>query len=72
MVVLVAVGDDAPFDAVGVLAEPREVGKHEIDAEHVGIREHQPAVEQHDAPGQFDRGAVPAYLTEPSEERDTD
>ena len=72
VVVLVAVGDDAPLDAVGLLAQPGEVGQHEIDAEHVGVGEHQPAVEQHDPPGQFDRGAVPTDLTEPSEERDAD
>ena len=72
MVVLVAVGDDAPLDAVGVLAQPREVGQHEVDAEHVGVGEHQPAVEQHDAPGQLDRRAVAADLAEPAEERDAD
>ncbi len=48
-VVLVAVGGDAALDAVGVLAQPREVGQHQVDAEHVGVGEHQPAVEQHDA-----------------------
>ena len=37
-VVLVAVGGDDADDAVGVLAQPGEVGQHEVDAVHVGDR----------------------------------
>ena len=37
-VVLVAVGGDAAVDAVGVLAQPGEVGQDEVDAEHVERR----------------------------------
>jgi hypothetical protein len=35
-VILVAVRGDDALDAVGVLAQPREIGQHEIDAVHVG------------------------------------
>ena len=42
-VVFVAVRDDRPVDAVGVVAQVGEVGQHEVDAEHVDVGEHQPA-----------------------------
>ena len=48
-VVLVAVGDDAPLDPVGVLEQVREVGEDQVDAGHVRVGEHDPAVEDHDA-----------------------
>ena len=35
------------LDAVGVLAQPGEVGQHEVDAGHVGVGEHQAAVHEH-------------------------
>ena len=72
MVVLVAVRDDAALDAVGVVAEVGEVGQDEVDAEHVGVGEHQPAVEDHDATVDLDARAVPPDLTEPAEEGDLD
>ncbi|MEZ5180279.1 MAG: hypothetical protein R2702_00095 [Acidimicrobiales bacterium] len=72
VVVLVAVGDDAPLDVVGPLEQPREVGQDQVDPEHVGVGEHQPAVEEHDAPLDLDRRAVPADLPEPAEEGDGD
>jgi hypothetical protein len=45
-VVLVAVGGHARLDAVGVLAQVREVGEDEVDAVHVGVGEHEPAVDE--------------------------
>ena len=48
-VVLVAVGGDDGDDPRGVLAQVREVGQHEVDAVHVGVGEHQPAVDEQDA-----------------------
>ena len=70
-VVLVAVGDDAALDAVGVLAQVGEVGQHEVDPEHVGVGEHEPAVEEHDAVVDLDAGAVAPDLTEAAEEDDS-
>ena len=71
-VVLVAVGGDAAVDAVGVLAQVGEVGQDEVDAEHVEVGEHQPAVEQHDLAVDLDAGAVAADLAETAEEGDLD
>ena len=45
-VVLVAVGEDAALEAQGVLDEPAEVGKDEVDAGHLEVGEHEPAVEE--------------------------
>ena len=47
-VVLVRVGEQDRLDPVGVLAQVREVGQHEIDAGHVGVGEHDPAVDEQD------------------------
>ncbi len=71
-VVLVAVGGDAADDAVGVLAQVGEVGQHQVDAEHVEVGEHEPAVEEHDRALDLDAGAVAADLAQPAEERDLD
>ena len=71
-VVLVAVGDDAALDPVGVLPQVGEVGQDQVDAGHVGVGEHQPAVEEHDPPVDLDAGAVAADLPEAAEEDDPD
>ena len=55
-----------------MLAQPGEVGKHEVDPEHVEIGEHDAAVEQHDLVVDLDRGAVATDLAETAEERDGD
>ena len=63
-------------DAVGVLAQVREVGQHEVDAVHVGAGEHQPAVDEQDpavvADALLDGHAVAADLPEPAEEDEPD
>ncbi len=73
-VVLVPVGRHERDDRVGVVAQVGEVGEHEVDAVHVGIGEHQTAVDQHDRPvvtgPLLDRHAVPADLAETAEEDD--
>ena len=71
-VVLVAVRDDRPVDAVGVVAQVGEVGQHQVDAEHVELGEHQTDVEQQDAAVDLDAGAVAPDLAQPAEERDLD
>src|SRR4051794_37569403 len=68
--VLVPVGEHATFDAVGVLPQVGEVGQDEVDAGHLHVGEHEPAVEQHDAAVDFDAGAVAPDLTQPPEEDD--
>ena len=67
-VVLVRVGEHDALDPVGVLAEVREVGQDEVDAGHVGLGEHEPAVDDEDAPLDLEAEAVPADLAQPAEE----
>ena len=71
-VVLVTVGQHDAVDAVGVLPQVREVGKDEVDAGHVGVGEHDPAVEDEDPAVDLDAGAVAADLAEAAEEDDAD
>ena len=61
---------DAADDVVGRSTQPGEVGQHEVDAEHVGVGEHEPAVEEQDAALDLDHGAVAADLAEAAEEGD--
>jgi hypothetical protein len=70
--VLVTVGEDDPFDALGVLPQVGEVGEDEIDPGHVGGGEHQPAVDEEDAALHLDAGAVPPDLPQSPEEDDAD
>ena len=80
-VVLVAVRGDDGDDPIGVLAQVREVGQHEVDAVHVRVGEHQPAVDEQDAAvgavagrpsAELDRHAVATDLAETAEEDDPD
>jgi hypothetical protein len=66
-VVLVAVGENDALEALGVLPEVGEVGEDEVDAGHVGVGEHDPAVEEQDPVVDLDAGAVAPDLTEASE-----
>ena len=68
--VLVRVGEEDALDPVGVLAQVREVGEDEVDAGHVGVGEHDPAVDDEDAVVDLEAEAVPADLPEPAEEDD--
>ena len=61
-----------PIDAVGVLAQPGEVGQDQVDAEHVELGEHQPAVEEQELAVLLEHHAVAADLAEAAEERDGD
>jgi hypothetical protein len=67
-VVLVTVGRHAPHHAVGVLAQPREVRQNEIDAVHVDIGKHQPAVDQQQLVVLLDHHAVATDLPQTTEE----
>ena len=60
------------LDPVGVLAQVREVGQHEVDARHVGLGEHDPAVDDEDAVVDLEAEAVAPDLAEPAEEDDLD
>ena len=71
-VVLVAVGENAALDAVGVLPQEREVREDEVDAGHRLLGEHQPAVDEQQPAGDLEDGAVATDLAEAAEERDLD
>ena len=57
-VVLVRVREEDALDPVGVLAQVREVGEHEVDAGHVDVGEHDPAVDDEDAALDLEAEAV--------------
>ena len=75
-VVLVTVGGDEAVDALGVVAQVREVGQHEVDAVQVGAGEHQPAVDEQDpavvAGALLDGHAVATDLPQAAEEDEAD
>jgi hypothetical protein len=66
-VVLVAVGEDDRLDVLGAVAQVGEVGQDEVDAEHLGGREHQPGVDDDDAALVLDHGHVLADLAQSPE-----
>ena len=69
-VVLVRVGEEHALDPVRVVVQIREVREDQIDAGHVGVGEHEPAVDDQDAFVDLEAEAVPSDLTEPTEEDD--
>ena len=66
-VVLVAVGEDDAAHPLATLDQPAHIGDHQVDAEHLGLGEHQAGVDDHDVLAAFDREEVAADLTEPPE-----
>ena len=68
-VVLVPVGQDDAADVRDALLEPRDVRDHQVDAEHLLLREHQAGVDHHDVVAAAEREHVAADLAE-SPERD--
>ena len=69
-VVLVTVRGHTTDDAVRVLAEEREVGQHQVDAVHVGVGEHEPAVDEQQLVVLLEHHAVASDLAETAEEVD--
>jgi hypothetical protein len=61
-VILVAVREHDRLDVVRALAQVGEVGKHEVDAEHLRGREHEPGVDDDDPAVVLDHGHVLADL----------
>src|SRR5262245_41112548 len=70
--ILVTMGDEAGLDPVGIFAEVGEVGQDQVNAGHLHVGKHQPAVEDDDPLGDLDAGAVAADLAEAAQEDDTD
>ena len=71
-VVFVRVGEQDRLDAIGVLTQVGEVGKHEVDAGHVGVGEHDPAVDEQDPLVDLDAAAVAPDLAQPAQKDDAD
>ena len=65
--VLVPVGEDDRLDVVDAVAQVGEVGQDEVDAEHLGGREHQAGVDDDDPAVVLDHGHVLADLAQPAE-----
>ena len=68
--VLVPVRDHDALDLVRVVPQVGEVREDEVDAGHVGVGEHEPAVDDEDPAVDLEAEAVPADLTEPAQEDD--
>jgi hypothetical protein len=66
--VFVAVRCNTSFNAICVFTQPREVGQHQVDAVHVGIGEHESAVNEQQAIVLLDDHAVSADLAETAQE----
>ena len=69
-VVLVPMGEHDRLDVVRALAQVGEVRQHEVDAEHLGGREHEAGVDDDDPVVVLDHGHVLADLPEPPERED--
>src|ERR1017187_6277093 len=70
--VLVPVGEHDPVDVVRALAEEGEIWQHQVDAGHLRIGEHHPAVENDKAACLLDDRAVAPDLSQPAQEGDSD
>src|SRR5204863_6443914 len=70
--VLMPVREHDAVDAIRVRAQIREVREDEVDAGHVGVREHQPTVDDDDPPLDLEAEAVPTDLPDAAQEDDPD
>ena len=68
--VLVPVGDEKGEDVVAMLAQPGDVGQHEVDAEHLVARERKAAVDHDDLAAVLDGRHVLADLAHAAERHD--
>src|SRR5579859_66507 len=66
-VVLVAVSEEDPDDIATLFQQVRDVGQHEVDAEHVVLREHQARVDDEDLVLPLEGPHVDAHLAEAAE-----
>ncbi len=66
-VILMPVGQDDAPDAADAVLQPADVRDHEVDAEHLLLRKHQPGVDDHDVVAVRDRHHVSPDLAKPSQ-----
>ena len=70
--VLVGVGDEERLDLGAALLEIGDVGDDEVDAEHLLVGEHQPAVDDDDVVAVLEHVHVLADLAHPAERDDAE
>ncbi len=70
--VFVAVGQDQGADVAGAAVESRDVGEDQIDPEHVGLGEHQAAVDDEDFAAALQGHQVQADLPQPPQGEEAD
>ena len=63
-------GQNDRVELVDVLGHVREIGEHDVDAEHVIAREGEAGVEQHHAAAVLEHRHVLANLTQPTQRGD--
>jgi hypothetical protein len=66
--VFVSVRCNACFNAICVFTQPREVWQHQVDAVHIGVWEHESAVNKQQAIVLLNHHAVSADLAETAQE----
>ena len=66
-VVLVGMGDDEGLDALTLVTQVGDVGHDQVDAVHLLLGEHQPAVDDDDLVGELEHGHVLADLADAAE-----
>ena len=71
-VVLVGMGDQEGPDLLAVLLEVGDIGDDEVDAEHLLVREHQPAVDHDDVVAVLEHVHVLADLAHSAERDDAE
>ena len=71
-VVLVGMGDEERLDLGAAFLEIGDVGDDEVDAEHLLVGEHQPAVDDDDVVAVFEDVHVLADLAHPAERDDAE
>ena len=71
-VIFVAVGEHARLDPIAIVEQVGEIGQDEVDTGHLGVGEHEAAIEDEDAARDFDARAVATDLAQPTEEDQAD
>jgi hypothetical protein len=71
-VILMPMGEDDPVHLVGSLPQVGELGEDQVDPGHIGIGEHDPAVENDDAAVDLNTGTVAPDFPETSKKDNSD
>ena len=69
--IFVTVGQDDAGDLIPAFGDRGNIRDHQVDAEHVGLGEHQTAVDDQQAACRLDDHHVQADFTEPAQRQNT-